>query len=84
MQGYALFRRNRSVVYHAPPADSPVCWNGKNFVGDDIDGALNEKVQKSSTFPFLDNSLAGLKPTHVTVSEQVQYRRRSIGVYPFL
>jgi Calcineurin-like phosphoesterase len=50
----------------------------------DFDGALNEKVQKTSTFPFLDKSLAGVKPTHFTVSEQVEQRSHSIRMYPFL
>jgi hypothetical protein len=50
----------------------------------DFDGALNEKVQKTSTFPFLDKNLVGVIPTHFTVSEQVEYRRHSVRVYPFL
>lgn len=50
----------------------------------DFNRALNKKVQITSTFPFLDKRLAGIKPTHFTVSEQVEQRRHSVGVYPFL
>jgi Icc-related predicted phosphoesterase len=31
-----MIKRPWIWVYHAPPARSPVCWNGKRFVGDEF------------------------------------------------
>jgi Icc-related predicted phosphoesterase len=36
---------SRNAVYHAPPAGSAVCWNGRKFVGDEF---LRESILRFS------------------------------------
>jgi Icc-related predicted phosphoesterase len=38
-----MIKRPWIWVYHAPPAGSAVCWNGKNFIGDEF---LRESINR--------------------------------------